>query len=179
MTAVAYHPAVPLFIGSFSGRYSGARDAMPSQGGASFGSAAWPAANRAIYVPINLPFTYPVNRVWWVNGATVTNNVDLGIYDGRTLARIYATGATAQSGASAPQYVATDLLLVPGSYYLGLSLNGTSTVFRSNQNSAIGMRESGCVQETSAHPLPASITPEAVASAYWPLFGITRTESGY
>lgn len=94
-------------------------------------STAWPAANQAIYIPVSIPFYFPVARVFWVNGSTVTGNKDFGIYtwDG---AKIYSTGSTAESGASAVQYVSVSggLVLAPGSYFFGISCSGPPTIWQ-------------------------------------------------
>ncbi len=154
--------------------------------GTAMATAAWPAASRAIYVPISLPFDYLVKRLFWSNGTTATGNVDVGIFHGTSLSKLVSTGAVAQSGTSTLQYVASasfspagDYLLTAGTYFLGASLSNTAHMFRSSDHNANTMRFSGVLQEASAHPLPSTITPAAVASAYWPLFGMTRTASGY
>lgn len=174
-------PASPLFIPSYSARFGiGASLRMLNQGGA-VASAAWPAANRAIYVPIALAAPYRVQRVWWINGATANGNVDCGIYratdaGGDLLA---STGAVAQSGTDVPQYASLALLLGPGEYYLGLSLSsGTGTTHRIAASIPVS-RICGMLQQATAHPLPSSITPAVVATAYLPAFGLTSTASGF
>lgn len=174
--------AAPLFISSLSPRFTAAIGIRPYAQNGTPSSAAWPAANRALYIPMALRSPYRIRRVWWVNGATANGNVDLGIYawtaTGGDL--LYSTGAVAQAGTDAPQYVTKDLLLTPGEYYLALSLSsGTGTTHRLSSVSGNTMRILGPLQQATAHPLPSSMTPAAIATGYWPLFGITQTTTGY
>lgn len=180
MPSLIYPAHAPLFISSISGRFSGIRAFI---GRATVLGAitnvAWPSANLALYIPLTLPFAYPAKRVFWGNGSTVNGNVDLGLYDGITGSKIYSVGATLQAGATALQYVTVDWLVQPGEYYLALSLSsGTGQTLRVAPGTA-DMRLVGCVQEASAHPLPTTMTPAAIGQGYWPLFGLTRTSTGF
>jgi hypothetical protein len=169
----------PLFVTSW-GRFAANTDIRGVLGAPQPASMAWPTANLAMYVPFAIPFNYPVRRVFWVNGATVTGTFDFGIY---TLggARIYSTGATAQSGASVPQYITpTAFVLTPGRYYFALSCNGTTGLgFGAVAVTTTEGRFAGLLQQGSAATLPASATFAAWASTGYPLFGITRTASGF
>jgi hypothetical protein len=136
------------------------------------GSATWPAANRAIYVPLRVATPTVFSQAWLKNGSAVSGNVDIGIYsaDGT---RLVSTGSTAQSGTNAYQTIdMTDTLVGRGLYYIALSIdNTTATTFRRNLDAA-SMRGVGVAQEASASPLPASATFAAVVSAYMPEFGV-------
>lgn len=177
MPLLPFPPHSPLAISSFSARFT------PSQSNFTvFGtlgtpaSAVWPTANRAIYVPLILPFAYPVKRAFWMNGTAVAGNVDLGIFNADTAAKLFSTGATAQAGTSVAQYVAVDWLIPPGEYYLALSLSsGSGTTLRSTGITTQNIL--GYLQEGSAHPLPTSMTPVAITVAYVPVFGITKLAS--
>lgn len=179
----ALYETTPFHIHSFS-RYTCASQLAWVNGiaGASnLTTRSWPAANLGIFIPLMLPFQYPVARVFICNGGTVTKNFDIGIYttDG---ARIFSTGATAQSGASAIQYVTVSpqVVLVPGTYYMAVTMDGTNgTAFASNLITAINMRLAGCLQQGSIGTLPSSATFAAVTNAFWPLFGLTRTTTGF
>ena len=173
-----YANPVPLFIHCLSGRYTGTANNGALGIAMATASAAWPAANLAIYCPLFLPTPYKVQRVWWANGATVNGNVDLALYGGASGVKIASTGAVAQAGASAPQFVTKDWLIQPGEYYLGLSSSsGTATFQRTNTVSVAVMRLLGCLQESTAHPLPATMTGVAIAQAYWPVFGLSSHAS--
>ena len=183
MTDFPREGVLPLFVSTFS-RWSGAWD-LPRLGSAIQASAlTWPVANTAFYVPIFLPWFYPVRRVFWVNGSSVTSvSMDFGIYtaDGT---RLYSTGSTAEAGALAPQYTTpgTSLLLSPGAYYFALSCTST-TAGRGGQGSTGAtvprLRLAGLFQQASVATLPATMTGAAVANACVPLCGITRTASGF
>lgn len=144
------------------------------------GSAVWPAANRAIVVPLALPFDYSIARAYVVNGAAVSGNFDIGIYD-TTFARLGSTGATAQSGTNTVQFATLALDLVAGSYYMALAFdNGVGTTFRISAVVVQWLNDVGMLQQASAYPLPNPLPSPAVpASAYIPVFGITRTASGF
>ena len=144
---------------------------------------AWPAARRIFYVPMYLPMPIVVRRLFWVNGATVSGNVDVGIYsavDGLPATRLTNTGAsgTAMSGASVLQSVdITDIALGPGSYFLAMMVdNATATMWRSVGGAgATSFKSWGICGETpgSGSALPTTATPVTLASNYLPLFGLT------
>lgn len=133
-------------------------------------SAAWPAANRAIYVPFSLPFPYLLRKFFWCNGGTANGNVDCGIYS-RAGTKICATGSTAQAGTSVVQSAAPSIgatLLMPDSYYLALALSsGTGTIFQV----APAANEAGIAFQATAFALPATFTLGTTGGAL-PMFGI-------
>lgn len=144
-------------------------------------SAAWPTANKAIYVPFELDEEVEVLQFWWQNGTTVgTDNVDVGVYDesGTLMGK---TGATLSAGAAAAQTVTVANLTLPaGRYYLAISVSGTTATFRAiaagltAYNSFLGI-----LQQLTAHPLPATgswVPVKVTGNDYIPIFGIsTRT----
>lgn len=142
----------------------------------------WPATDRALYLPLTIPWAYPVARVFWANGSTPTGNMDFGLYtvDG---GKIITTGKVAQSGASALQYVdVTDFVLPAGQYYMALANDSATTTSRGwgiNNVATEHGRIAGCLQQATASPLPATATFAAWASTGYPLCGITRTASGF
>lgn len=137
-------------------------------------------ANQAFYVPVEIPWRFPVRRVFWINGSTVSTNADFGIYtlDG---ARLYSTGSTVQSGASVWQYVAAnDLILDPGAYYFALVSSGTTNAFTGTSTvDVLTGRIQGIRQQASALPLPASATFAQWATTGLPICGISRQASGF
>lgn len=146
------------------------------------GTITWPSANRAIYMPIRIPWPYRVARVFWANGGTITGNVDLGIYTSGG-AKIYSTGSTAQSGTSTLQFVTvtTPFVLAPGSYYIAMAVSAvTANLVQGGTTFALGaIRAMGCLQQDTALPVPTSATFAEVASSLYALAGITRTASGF
>lgn len=140
------------------------------------GSAANPVANRAVYVPVRIPDTITVVKMFCHNGATVSGNVDLGIYtSGGT--RLVSTGSTAQAGASIVQeFDITDTTLTPGLYYMALAAdNATATFIRLAFTVEVG-NALGILGQETAFPLPASATFGADLGQGLAEFGIsTRT----
>jgi hypothetical protein len=145
------------------------------------GSITW-VANYAVYVPIFLPYAYPVNRVWWANGSTASSNVDVGIYD-RDGTKIYSTGSTAQSGASALQYVTpgTTFVLDAGSYFIAYACNGTTNrAWGATATwTTLQLRQCGLLGQATAFALPATATFATLANLLLPYCGITRTTTGF
>lgn len=167
----------PISISSISVRY-GPGGNLSS--GIAFSSFTW-TANLAIYVPISIPWDYPVNRVWWANGSTNTStNVDMGIYTvgGQ---RIYSTGSTAMGTVSVIQYVTPTVpfVLPAGQYYIGWTCSNTTSRATALSTSANVLRMAGCVSQSSALPLPATATFATNTATGLPIFGITRLNSGF
>lgn len=174
-------PPTPLHVHTWSGYGCGYESIL---GTFTLASITWPVADTAFYVPVWFPWPYPVRRVFWVNGSSVTTtNMDFGIYTASGT-RIYSTGSTAAVGASAVQYVTpTEFLLSPGRYYFALADSsitanrggqGTTTLVTVSQ-----LRRAGVLQEATALPLPATMTGIAVANACFPICGVTRTTTGF
>jgi hypothetical protein len=139
-------------------------------------------ANLVQYNPVWVNEDFPVERVYWVNGSTVTStNVDFGIYtvDGT---RIYNTGSTAMSGSSTRQYVtpSTLLTLSPGLYYFAWTCDNTTNRAHAQGGNALSGALYGLLEETTgAFGLPATMTPVTFARA-WGVnaCGVTRVGSG-
>lgn len=91
----------------------------------------WPTANTAVYVPFYLETPVTVYQLGIYNGAVVSGNFDVGIYDALGT-RLVSAGSTAQVGVSVLQMVnTTDTLLAPGQYFLATNVdNTTATVFQ-------------------------------------------------
>lgn len=136
-------------------------------------SATWPASNRAILVPFRLWKPHTIAKVFVANGAAVSGNIDVGVYDEK-FTRLVAAGSTAQAGTSVNQvFDVTDTQIGPGLFYLACALdNTTGAVLRSSLQTQF-CRAVGVVQMASAFVLPATITPAAPASDYVPLLGVT------
>lgn len=155
-------------------------------GGAYPGGVAWPKANRAIYIPLYVPYQYVVRRMYWINGSVIGSNVSTGLYtfDGE---RLYGSGTVAQVGTSLIQYVtpSTPIPLSPGRYYVAFAISSITA----NNGVGLGTAGSGLasykllgiVQQESALPVPATMAPETLAAegASLPFVGITRTATGF
>ena len=154
---------------------------VPPVAAPGFGGGTWGAgANGAFYVPICLPFTYNVVRVYTCNGGTASGNFDFGFYDAN-FTRLSHTGSVAQAGTNVNQYVALSQGLTAGvPYYLALAFdNGVGTNLRATVVSTIYLRPAGLLTQAAAFPLPATATPAVFSGNNFPLFGITRTASGF
>lgn len=131
-------------------------------------SGAWPAANRAIYIPIVIGNWFTAKKIVVENAGTVNGNVDAGIYD-QAGNRIVSIGTTAQTGTNVPQELdITDTTLAPGRYYLAMaSSSGTATYFRWAPAVAL-CSAFGMLQQATAFALPAAATFAACTAAYIP-----------
>lgn len=142
-------------------------------------SNAWPSGSLAIFVPFYLTTPMKVATIWWLNGATVSGNVDAGIYDASGN-RIYSVGSIAQSGTQNFQVntVPVSLILGPGVYYLALVCDNTTATIRSEFNTFVTgsyAKMLGMAQATVAFPLPKSPTLISIGQDYTPSVGISAT----
>lgn len=141
-------------------------------------SGAWPASNRALYVPFTLRTAATVYKVFWANGATASGNVDMGIFastSGKPGALVISTGSTAQSGTDTLQTIdIADTQLVGGVlYYMALVNSGsTGTFYRYTTPVANLLTMLGCCQSATSLPLAANPTIATLASSYTPMFGL-------
>ncbi len=139
-------------------------------------------ANRAIYIPVAIPWEYPVNRVFWTNGGTITtSNADFGIYT-PSGTKVYSTGSTALSGTSTTQFVtpSTPFVLSAGQYYFAYACdNTTSRSFGNTLGTAATGAMLGYLSQATAFPLPATATFATYGTPGFELCGITRTTSGF
>lgn len=174
-------PALPLFVSA--GGYGHAWEiATTAAVGIGITVTTW-VAKLVAYMPVALPFDYPVQRVWWLNGSTLTtSNADFGIYswDGT---KIYSTGSTAMSGTSAPQYVTPSptFVLPADRYYFAWTCDNTTNRANSHGGSAVSGQMWGLLEETTgSFGLPATMTPVSWARAFgYVPCGITRTTTGF
>lgn len=142
-------------------------------GGATAGNVNYPAADLAIYVPFALDYPFIVRRLWWFNGSSLTGNVDCGVY-AASGEKLLSSGSTAQSGTTSIQTATvSDYKLDPGSYYLALAGSATGTRFTRLAYAQTSLRFVGVLQQSSALPLPATMSPAAIGQGYLPIFGIS------
>lgn len=146
-------------------------------GAGAFASTAYPTSNLAIYTPFYLRGPILVTKLYALNGATASNNIDLGIYD-EYGTRIVSTGSTARSGANVVQSIdITDTLIGPGRFYMALAQNGTTGTFAAINATTPGPARAkicGIYQQTTAFPLPANATFATYAQTnfYLPQYGL-------
>lgn len=139
-------------------------------------SGAWPTNNKAIYIPFRLTRPFVFDKLFILNGATASGNIDLGVYsaDGT---KIVSKGSTAQSGTNAIQSLAVSSTeLGPGLFYMAAAFSSTSgTSFRINPSvSGITViNQAGIAMQTSAFALPATATFASAVDTYVPIMGLT------
>lgn len=142
--------------------------------GATISGVTW-TASRAFYCPIRLTRAITVAQLAMYNGATVSGNVDIGIYNSAGTRQVSA-GSTAHSGASALQvFDVTNTTIGPGLFYLAFAIsNVTGTVF-GYTGDAPRFRLMGCYGEASAMPLPATATFSTTMDGSLPLIGLSTS----
>ena len=147
-------------------------------------STAWPANNDAVAVPflVSTPVTFV--RAYFISGSTPgTTNYDLGIYND-TFGLIRSIGATAcVNSSTAVQPVGgaaftTPVTLTRGRYFMAMSAAATSMTVRAQANAVQIYRAFGLFKMASAHPLPTTFVPAAMAtSGFMPSMGLLTAAS--
>lgn len=138
-------------------------------------------ANLGIFVPLFLPAPYPLARfcVFASSGAGI--HYDLGVYSAVDGSKIVSTGSFAAPGAITVQYQdVADMTIPAGRVYLAFSSDSAiaNTVGGAGGSVSVPpMRMAGIVEQASAFPLPATMTPSPISHALYPYFGITSTAS--
>lgn len=133
----------------------------------------WPAANRAIFVPIVVHSAFTVAQLFCANGGAVSGNVDVGLYDTGGN-RIVSSGSTAHAGTGTLQFFnVTDTPISAGVYYMAMVLDSTSGAI-AGCVPAIGITQAfGVLSMASAFPLPTTATFATVANTLVPQLGLT------
>lgn len=130
-------------------------------------SNAWPAANRGIYVPMTFPCDANLYQVQF-RPTNTTGNFDLAFYSPLG-ARIASLGTTAMANAIQTLSVAVHVF-AGETYFVGVALSsGSGTAISGAVGGLEKCQGMGILQEASAVPLPATMTPVVVASDFVPL----------
>lgn len=137
-------------------------------------STAWPAANRALYIPFRISQPIQMINGFVLNGGTASGNLDIGVYSGDGT-KLCSTGSTAQAGTTTIQTIAftTSPVIGPGLFFMALSCSATTLTFLACTTAAVVLRELGMFQQATAFALPATFTLASLASAYLPSMGVT------
>lgn len=147
-------------------------------------STAWPAANQAMYFPFYIQAPGYIQQMVWVNGATATGNVAMGLYD-EAFNLLAGTGSVSATGTSAPQAVSmpapaqgpAGFLVTCGRYFLALWASSGSQTFIAWTTAAASTnvnRMLGIGQQTSLTTgLPTLAVPAVSANSYIPLIGVS------
>ncbi len=143
-------------------------------GNTAWASAVWPSANRALFIPFRIYQPITAVKMFTVNGAAASGNIDIGIYNADGT-KLVSSGSTAMSGTSAMQvFDITDTQFGPGLFYLALAVDNVTAAFiRRGTSGTITNRFAGLLHQASAFPLPATATFASYSAAYIPLFGLT------
>lgn len=147
------------------------------------GSFDWPGANIALLVPILIPEPVVLKRGYVGTGSNNGNSVEVGLYNEAMTTKLCTTGAFSTAGSVGDlNFQAVQggdfTVSAAGRYYLALTHNGTGKLWGLDGPSEMSkvMRRLGCVQQSSAYPLPASITPATInANFKLPDFGFEVT----
>lgn len=138
---------------------------------------AWPANNRALYIPFTVESPITAYQLAMYNGA-VAGNVDAGLYSystGTTATRLVSVGSTGMAGANVLQvFDITDTALLPGMYFMAFvaSTITTATFFRS-QHAALILTASGMQQEAlGATTLPATAALANLGTSFAPAMAV-------
>jgi hypothetical protein len=111
--------------------------------------------------------------------ATVAGNVEVGIYNYESMAKIVSSTAAAQSGISTIQTATvTTTTILPGVYLFALMSTSATATFLRVTPSAVIQQAVGCGEMNTASPLPATLTYTAPSSTQMPImFALTAGTS--
>jgi hypothetical protein len=128
------------------------------------------AAGRGLICPIIVPAPVRVKRLFTHTGATLTANIDIGIYR-QNLSLVVSTGAQPLAGASQLMFLdITDTDLPAGNYYLAISASTNTGQVGQISQPGVFSPYIGCAQMATAHPLPATFVP--ARSSFIPFVGM-------
>lgn len=173
----ASSPPVPEIISTYSKEAVGVEIGDLVATGATPSDLTWPAANRVIWVPIRLQFSFTVARFFVVNAGTVAGNLDLAVVNAAGTLQGTTAGATAQAGTYAVQLAAPsggNFTLAAGLYMMGVGeSSATATVRGYGSGEGIYDIQPMGVRQSSVFPIVTGVTFAALANTPIPLFGIT------
>jgi hypothetical protein len=135
---------------------------------AGLGSNAWTTANLAVYFPFQVFMPFLVQKVFWANGATVSGNVDVGVYN-RDGVLLFNSGSTAQATIGAIQSAtpsAAPYMLLPDYYYFAVACSSATATMQGTPTSSNDLYQHCgiCQQALGALPLPATWTPATITT---------------
>lgn len=141
-----------------------------------FADFAWQTANMAVYVPFVVAETVTVVKMWVLNGATVSGNVDVGIYNAAGTKQV-SMGSTAMAGANLIQeFDVADTALTAGQYYMAMAVDNVTASFIAwgISPNVIGMTKSlGIASQLTAFPLPSPGTLVVASQTRIPYCGLS------
>jgi hypothetical protein len=129
----------------------------------------WPAADRAILVPVYFPANCTLYSLMFVAG-NGTGNYDLGFYD-QNYGLIVSSGSTAMSAGIKTLTLPEFRARVGQLYHAALALSSAAgSVVRYLPTSAEEVSPLGVAQQASAFPLPDPFVPAKNANSQIPKF---------
>jgi len=136
-------------------------------------SAAWPAANLAIFVPFRIARTVTVYKMATGAGATSAGNFDVGIYDAGGN-RLVSSGATAKGNSVEHILNVTDTVIGPGLYYMAQSADGTNNyqIVIPSGTTPVPLQKvrlAGVLNAATSYVLPATVTFAAATNVAIPV----------
>ena len=152
-------------------------DVIAANGTAAPVSATYPSANLAIAIPVKVTETITVKKLWCMNGATASGNINMALYNSAfILVAGTETGSTAQVGTNVTQeFTITPTGITPGLYYIAIAMdNTTGTLFRYSFGTE-SAKHAGIYNQASSFDLPTVATP-ADAVTYVPLMGLSTRD---
>jgi len=151
---------------------AGGLDLRVMTGSGAAAGAAWPANNRAIYMPFFVERVVTAVKMS-IEVAVQAGNLDVGIYD-ENFARLVSSGSTAVGAVGLQVVDITDTVLTPGLYYMAMNCSTTSAgFFRLGPSSSVINTLTGHrMQDVGAIALPNPATPATPSSPYIPCLAI-------
>lgn len=137
-------------------------------------SAAWPSANRALYIPFRVTRRYLARQIFFLKGAAVSGNVDMGIY-AADFTRLVSAGATAMAATASiiQAFDVSDTWLDPGQFFLALAMDNTTGTYWRGMPSNVTANLHGMRFQNTAFPLPAVMTPASGGGGLVPIMAVT------
>jgi hypothetical protein len=132
------------------------------------------ATNRAVYCAVQVNSTITAYQMAWINGATLSGTVDVGIYSDANV-RLVSSGPQTQAGVSTVQtFDIADTVLTPGTYFLALAVSSATSTFRNSNINANVLRACGMYQQDSlsSGTLPNPSVPITISLAFCPVLAI-------
>lgn len=166
----------PRGVLSSMGKHTLINDMLITQAAGFSTAGAWPANNRAFYIPFVVESPMTVARFGFTAGATTAGSVCFGIYrwGGTTSAtQLVSTGGTSVAGSGFQTVDCTDTTLNPGYYMMAMNCSAsTNLVFRTTALQVQALRLCGVHEQAvgaTALPTVATLTSPPT-SAYLPFF---------
>jgi len=133
-------------------------------------SVAWSAANRALFVPFRVTEISTAYQMMFGCGATAGGNVSVGIYD--LWFNLLVSASAARSASNEIIVNITDTELLPGTYFMAMSVDGTTNVIAFAATNADLAHMIGVRMMETAYPLPDPATPVKTAAVHVPYIGV-------